>query len=73
MASRKQVTYSERPNHAARRAHAQGERAFRTYDTSFIRPKRSKAPAIISLVVLVVVLALIIFGIASLVRGCSPR
>lgn len=73
MASRKQVTYSERPNHAARRAHAQGERAFRTYDTSFIRPKRSKAPAIISLVVLVVVLALIIFGIASLVRGCSPQ
>ena len=43
---RKQLTYSERPNHAARAAHARGDELFRTYDTSAIRPKRSKAPAI---------------------------
>ncbi len=72
MPSRKQVTYSERPNHAARRAHAQGERAFKTYDTSFIRPKRSKGPAIVALAVLVVLLILIVWGIATLVRGCAP-
>ena len=71
MPSRKQVTYSERPNHAARRAHAQGDRMFRTYDTSFIQPKRSKTPAIISVVVLIVLLALIIFGISALVRSCT--
>ena len=72
MPGRKQVTYSERPNHAARRAHAQGERAFKTYDTSFIRPKRSKGPAIAALVVLVVLLVLIIWGVVTLVRGCTP-
>ena len=44
MPPRKQVTYSQRPNHAARSAHARGERELRTYDTSYIRPKQSKGP-----------------------------
>ncbi len=51
MAPRKQVTYSERPTHAARAAHAKGERQFKTYDTSYIRPKPSKAPVVIALVI----------------------
>ena len=54
MSPRKQITYSQHPNHAARSAHAKGEKAFRTYDTSYIRPKRSPLPAIIGIAVLVV-------------------
>ena len=38
---KRQITYSQRPNHAARSAHARGDKMFRTYDTSYIRPKRS--------------------------------
>ena len=62
---KRQITYSQRPNHAARSAHARGDKMFRTYDTSYIRPKRSKAPAIIATVVALVVVALLIFGSAS--------
>lgn len=68
---RKQVTYSQRPNHAARSAHARGEREFRTYDTSYIRPKRSKVPAVIAAVVAVVVIGLLVWAIFTLVNGCS--
>lgn len=65
---RKQVTYSSRPNHAARAAHAKGDRQFRTYDTSYIRPKRSKVPAIAALVLVLVA----VIAVAVLVaRGCS--
>lgn len=71
MSPRKNVTYSSRPNHAARSAHAKGEKMFRTYDTSYIRPKRSPVPAIISIVVLIVVLGLVGFGIFNAVRGCT--
>lgn len=67
----RRLTYSERPNHAARAAHARGEREFRTYDTSAIRPKRSKVPAIVCGVVVLAVLAAVVFGIVSLVRGCT--
>ena len=59
MPLRRQVTYSRRPNHAARSAHARGDRMFRTYDTSYIQPKRSKVPAIAFTVVLVLILSLI--------------
>ncbi len=56
--SRKNMTYSNRPTHAARVAHAKGDKQFRTYDTSYIRPKKSKAPVIVGLALaLVVVLA----------------
>lgn len=67
----RQVTYSQRPNHAARAAHAKGEKAFRTYDTSFIRPKRSKVPAIIGVLVLVAVVSLAVWGVLTFAHGCS--
>lgn len=70
---KRQITYSQRPNHAARSAHARGDKMFRTYDTSYIRPKRSKTPTIIALVVVLVVVALVIFGIVTLFRGCSAQ
>ena len=74
MALRKrQITYSQRPNHAARSAHARGDKMFRTYDTSYIRPKRSKAPAIIAVVVALIVVAALIFGAVTLLRGCSGQ
>lgn len=65
---RKQLTYSERPNHAARAAHARGDELFRTYDTSAIRPKRSKAPAIVAAVLALVVVALAVFLILRFVN-----
>lgn len=71
MASRKNVTYSARPTHAARSAHAKGDKLFRTYDTSAIRPKRSPVPAIIAVVVLIIALALIIFAVFTSFKGCS--
>lgn len=71
MSPRKQITYSEHPNRAARSAHAKGEKAFRTYDTSYIRPKRSPLPAIIGVIVLIVALLAIVFGVFNFMRGCS--
>ena len=71
MPSRRRFTYSQRPNHAARSAHARGERLFKTYDTSYIRPKRSKAPAIVAAVLAVVMLAGIAWGLVTLFNGCS--
>ncbi len=60
----RKVTYSRKPNHAARAAHARGEREFRTYDTSAIRPKKSKVPyavaAAVAAVVVIVVIALFV-------------
>ena len=71
MSPRKQITYSKHPNHAARSAHAKGEKQFRTYDTSLIRPKRSPIPAIIGIIVLVAAIAAIVFGAIHFIRGCS--
>lgn len=71
MSPRKNITYSSRPTHAARSAHAKGDKLFRTYDTSAIRPKRSPIPAIIGIVVLVVALIVIVFGVFNFMRGCS--
>ena len=68
---RKQVTYSSRPNHAARSAHAKGERQFRTYDTSYIRPKRSKAPLVFAAVLAVVVVGGLAWGALTLFNSCS--
>ncbi|WP_080799587.1 endolytic transglycosylase MltG [Arabiibacter massiliensis] len=68
---RKQVTYSQRPNHAARSAHARGERQFRTYDTSYIRPKSSKAPIVFSIVLIVIVLGVLAWGGFTLFNSCS--
>ncbi|MCL2826792.1 MAG: endolytic transglycosylase MltG, partial [Eggerthellaceae bacterium] len=61
MTSRK-FTYSNHPNHAARSAHIKGERQFKTYDTSHIRPKKSKVPLIFGIVLAAVILGLAIWG-----------
>lgn len=53
---KKNMTYSSRPTHAARVAHAKGDKQFRTYDTSYIRPKRSKAPFFVCLFLVIAVL-----------------
>lgn len=63
------ITYSERPTHAARAAHAKGDAMFRTYDTTAIRPKHSKVPAIIALVLAVVALVAIAIGVSRCVAG----
>ena len=68
MSRRKHVTYSENPNWAARQAHKQGEREFKTYDTSLIRPQRSNAPTFIALGLAIV--AALILGF-FLFRGNS--
>lgn len=73
MSPRKQVTYSEHPNRAARAAHARGEKQFRTYDTSSIRPKRSPVFAIVGILVLIAAIAGILFGINSFLRGCTAH
>ena len=71
MPRRRQITYSQHPNHAARSAHAKGEKAFRTYDTSYIRPKRNPAFAIAGIVVLLIALIAIVFGVMNFMRGCG--
>ena len=74
MSPRRQVTYSRRPNHAARSAHARGDRMFRTYDTSFIQPKRSKVPHYVFLVVLALLGIGILWFVGSSVASCvSPK
>lgn len=71
MSPRKNVTYSSRPTHAARSAHAKGEKLFRTYDTSYIRPKRSAGPAVVCIIVLVIAIIAIVVGVLAFTRGCS--
>ena len=70
---RRQVTYSSRPNVRARMVHAQGARHFKTYDTSHIRPRRSKAPAIVCAVLVALVIGLAVFGISAFMKGCSSE
>lgn len=65
----KKVTYSRHSTHAARAAHARGEKEFRTYDTSAIRPKKNNKPFIIAgIAALVVIIAIIV---AVNVSGCA--
>lgn len=70
---RRQVTYSQRPNHAARAAHARGEREFRTYDTSYIRPKQKRTSLVVAIVVAVLVIGLLGWGVATLVNGFTSN
>jgi len=69
--ARNKITYSEHPNHAARSAHAKGDKAFRTYDTSAIRPKKDPKSAIVGIAVLIILLIAILFGVFNFVRGCG--
>jgi UPF0755 protein len=71
MSPRKQVTYSQNPNRAARAAHAKGEKQFRTYDTSYIRPKRSPIVAVLGILLLIAAIAAIVFGVFSFLKGCT--
>lgn len=71
MPRRRNITYSSHPTHAARAAHAKGDKAFRTYDTSAIRPKRNPIFAIVGIIVLIAALVAIIFGVTNFLRGCS--
>lgn len=64
----RQVPISSQNTRAARNAHARASQEFKTYDTSPIRPKKSKAPMIISLAIIAVALVIIIF---ALLRGCT--
>lgn len=71
MASRKKITYSSKPNHAARVAHARGERQFKTYDTSHIRPKKSIGPVIFAIILALIVLGGLIFFVPSFLKSCT--
>lgn len=71
MTPRKNVTYSQRPNRQTRAVHARGDRQFRTYDTSLIRPKRSKAPVIIAAVLAIICLAVIAWAATVWFKGCT--
>ena len=74
MSPRRQVTYSRRPNHAARSAHARGDRMFRTYDTSYIQPKRSNVPHYVFLALLALLGIGILWFVGSSVASCvSPK
>lgn len=68
---RKQITYSSHPNHRARMVHAQGERQFRTYDTSHIRPRKSKAPFVVACVLAAVVVVGLAAVVINMTKGCS--
>ena len=70
MPRRRNITYSSRPTYAARVAHAKGDKAFRTYDTTAIRPKRSPIPAIIGIIVLIAAIVGIAFCVMNFTRGC---
>lgn len=63
----KQVPISSKNNHAARLAHARASQEFKTYDTSAIKPKPSKAPFIVLgvIVIAIIVAAVLVF------RSCS--
>lgn len=64
---KKQVPISSKNSMAARNAHAKASQQFKTYDTSAIQPKASKAP----IVVCIVVVLLVIVGAAFAIRGCT--
>lgn len=69
----RKITYSSKPSHAARSAHARGEKQFRTYDTSHIRPKKSKAPLIVGALLALIVLGLAAWGGSTLLKSCSTE
>lgn len=73
--SPRKVTYSRKSTHAARAAHARGEKEFRTYDTSAIRPKKSKAPliALIAAIAVVVVIIVALFVNTSCAEAANDH
>ena len=65
----KQVPISSKPTRAARNAHARAKQEFKTYDTSAIRPKQSKAPLVIACCVVVALIIVIVV----LLTSCAPK
>ncbi len=55
----RQVPISSNNTRQARSAHARAKEAVKTYDTSAIRPKRSKAPIVALVIVLIAVVAVV--------------
>ncbi|MGI6591047.1 MAG: endolytic transglycosylase MltG [Eggerthellaceae bacterium] len=66
------MTYSSHPNHAARAAHAKAKREFKTYDVSYIVPKRRKAPKVIAAILAVVIIVAALFFSGAL-SSCSAQ
>ena len=69
---RRKVTYSRKPTHAARAAHARGERQFSKYDTSFIEPRRSKKPLYIGIAAVVLAI-IVVFGLVNCMGSCDKN
>lgn len=69
----RKVTYSSKPNHAARAAHARGEREFSKYDTSLIQPKRPKKPLYIGIVVAIVAILVAVFALVNCMGSCDKN
>lgn len=63
-----QVPISSKNSRAARHAHARAREEFKTYDTSAIKPKQSKVPAIIAVAVIFAAMYIIVFII---MRSCA--
>ena len=66
----KYTGYSSHPNKAARMAHAQAREQFSRYDTSAIRPKKSKKGKLIFVIALIILLAAIGAGVVFGVNSC---
>ncbi len=60
MPQKNSVTFSSKPNHATRAAHAQAREMFSEYDTSQIMPKKSKLPIVFGVLIAVVVILVIV-------------
>ena len=61
MTQKNSVTFSSKPNHAARQAHMQARQMFSEYDTSQIAPKKSKLPIIFgALIGIAVILGVVV-------------
>lgn len=66
---KKQVPISSKNNFAAQRAHAMARQQFKTYDTSAIKPKASRKPLVIGIIVIV----LVIIAAVLAIRACTAE
>lgn len=73
MTKKNDVTFSSRPTHASKHAHAQARQMFSEYDTSSIRPKKSKLPVVFAALIAVVVVLLVVFLVIKLVGNSQEQ
>lgn len=66
---RRNMSYASKPSRAARNAHRMGEKQFRTYDTSYIQPKKSKAPIVVAVLLLLAILGGVGFFLVNAFSG----